>query len=203
MTLHEINNKISEIGSFLEQWEAQGYTPTIEKRSVLHKLQEVYDALSNSKAVPTDCPDGICLDINFTPLQPQQQVFDDKTPTPNTSCAKSVEQPEKLEMQNEPTALILPSEFKEEPKREEKTASPAQNNETVLILGQKISIEQKDIYTNELFWRDETFFANEIRKFQLLDSLDEALIYIGEKYNWSANNMYAEQFISMLENYYK
>lgn len=57
-------------------------------------------------------------------------------------------------------------------------------------------------FIDELFWRDKTFFDNEISKFEKLTSLDDALIYIGEKYNWTPDNKPAEKFIEILDTYY-
>lgn len=56
MTLNQIDTKLDEIKSAIAQWQAQGYTPTIEKGCVLHKLQQVYDALCDGKPVPTEKP---------------------------------------------------------------------------------------------------------------------------------------------------
>lgn len=173
MTLQEIDAKLTQVKDALAQWIDQGYTPTIEKMNALLKLQEVYDALCDGKPVPTQKPIEEVQVVENKNIVPEQRVEVVAEPTVQKS---------------KPVELVLP-----------KVETP----QMVLILGQKISVQQRETFVRELFWRDEAFFANEIRKFQEIRNLDDALIYIGEKYNWAAGNSYAEQFISMLENYYK
>lgn len=180
MTLEQIDTKLDEIKSAIAQWQVQGYTPTIEKGCVLHKLQQVYDELCGGKPVPTE-----------KPIESKSEVE-----TQVSQVAPTVEK----------TALVLPpfEEGLQTVAQKKPIIEPKQENlQTTLILGQRITTIQRDTFMRELFWRDEAFFANEIRKFQEIKSFDDALIYVGEKYNWSASNIYAEQFIALLENYYK
>lgn len=86
-------------------------------------------------------------------------------------------------------------------------AAPAQQpvvapGDGVMLFGQTVTTTLNQQFITELFWRDEAFYDNEIRKFREMTDLDAALIYVGEKYNWAPSNTTAEKFIELLENYY-
>lgn len=74
--------------------------------------------------------------------------------------------------------------------------------EGVKLMGSIITEQLYKQFIEELFWRDQSFFDNEIRKFKNMDNIDNALIYIGERYNWAPNNTPAERFIELLDTYY-
>lgn len=185
MTLQEIHAELNVINENVSQWIAQGYTPTVEKEIVLQKLQHIYQGFSEGKPVAS------YGNVDQT-LLIQNEVFEDEIVVNDQTQHISSE-------------LVLPEgDFVAQNEIAKVVGSHVEATLVVMLLGQQISVTQRDAFVNELFWRDELFFANEIRKFQVsIKSLDQALIYIGEKYSWSASNVYAEQFISLLENYYK
>lgn len=86
-------------------------------------------------------------------------------------------------------------ETKEEPKQEIEEPK-------IQILNSRIEIQKITDLINTLFWRDQTFFENELKKFENLETLEDALIYISEKYTWNPTNSLAIEFIDILETYY-
>lgn len=62
--------------------------------------------------------------------------------------------------------------------------------------GEKIS-EQERRFIHDLFCNDDTFYNQEIHKLSLLSTMDDVLIYIGEKYAWSPDNASAQEFVEL------
>lgn len=98
-------------------------------------------------------------------------------------------------------AVMIENNVPNEPREEIQPEKPIVKTEFRMLFGQSVSKEDIDNFIRELFWRDEQFFAAEVTKLSQFHSVDEALIYISEKYNWNAQSAVAEQFTALLLNY--
>ncbi|MEG2034887.1 MAG: hypothetical protein RR005_00935 [Mucinivorans sp.] len=76
------------------------------------------------------------------------------------------------------------------------------NTSKKILFGQDVTTETINDFVRELFWRDETFFNNEVAKLDNMSDFDQVLIYIGQKYNWSGTNETAEKFVALLSQKY-
>lgn len=189
MTLNQAQQTLQEITSQIQQWIEQGYTPTIQKQTTLTKLANVYEALAENSVpahtkqapviAPTLMPAAVAVQI-----QPNAMIEPDAIITQSTDAPRILS---KTDPEQSGLHTIVPQPLKKE---------------GMQLFGAIITCESYQMFIDELFWRDQAFFDNEIRKFNEMSSLDEALIYIGEKYNWAPGNRFAIQFIDLLENYY-
>ena len=183
MNLTEIEKEIRRILTHTERWQQQGYAPSIEKGIVLDRLQKVYD-LMLEEPVKTE------PEVPATTVKWEGPAADAPTEDPAAEVI-----PEKTE-DSAGEADAAPEE--EKPAEDITQAGGEDKNAGFTIFGVEIPDDLRDEFVNELFRNDEDFFTAEIAKLEAMDSLDDALIYIGEEYSWSPDNESAGNFIDML-----
>ena len=66
-------------------------------------------------------------------------------------------------------------------------------------LSKVFGISDKFLYTRELFNNDSTQFQNTINTINEMESIDEALIYIGTNYDWQADEPTVIKFIDIIQ----
>ncbi len=181
MKLENIKQQLTELVEMTDKWLNQGYMPSIEKHISLARLSEIYDALNDNLASPR-----LVQTNQLPPAQPIQQ-----------------EQPE-ITVHNNPEPVFneqpaQPAPQPQQPQAQQPQPQPA-NEPMVTLLGQQITIQLRNDFISELFWKDENFFNNEMCKFNDMKSQDQAIIYVTEKYNWAGNNQFAQKFIELISN---
>ena len=177
MKLENIKQQLAELVDMTDKWLAQGYMPSIEKHISLVKLSEIYDSLNDNTAAPRPVHTN-----QLPPAQPVQQPAPAQpvTPRPEQSYVAPLQPQQHIQQPaQQPVAEIY-----------------------ITLLGQQIPAKLHSDFISELFWKDENFFNNEMRKFNDMQSHDQAIIYVTEKYNWAGNNTYAQKFIELIGTFF-
>lgn len=191
MKIDQIIDNLDNSTTMIGRWKESDSVPTIERDIVLTSLQNIYKqilALPSQVVAPYESPIEhgkveFIIEADEQIEEPQQETeYIDEEPVYQAEPEQS----------NEPMEEVRPEPVIEEEEPEEPQFR--------VIFGQSVSTELIDAFIMELFWRDEQFFINEVSKLSNQPSLDAALIYICEKYNWSADSVAAEKFTELLAN---
>lgn len=179
MKLENIKQQLVELVEMTDKWLAQGYMPSIEKHISLARISEIYDALNDNTAAPRP--------VHTNQLPPAQTT----QPVQLQHTVKPI-QPEQQKQNLEQEQSYFTQQHEQQHVTEEYKT----------LLGQQIPAKLHSEFICELFWKDENFFNNEMRKFQDMQSHDQAIIYVTEKYNWAGNNLYAQKFIELIGTFF-
>lgn len=208
MNLSDISNKLDALLKMALKWQQANHLATIERDIMLEKLRDLYTQVMEYS---TEDQNPEQIDMRIQELE--ESLPDGLEPEPSTGI-ETDQNTEDADLQqhlshneheqSRTSSLLMETELESEPESEpnsdsEPESKPEPEPEIVTIFGQIIPQQMKDTFVKELFWRDEIFFENEIAKFDRMTSFDQALIYIGEKYNWRAESNVAEQFIDLLD----
>lgn len=107
--------------------------------------------------------------------QPEQEAQAEEQHYPYIDQAEGI-----AEIEIEPIQEI--EEYQQHP------AQPSQDNDGA----------RRGRFIHDLFCNDESFYLGEMRKIEALTSLDDVLIYIGQKYAWTPQNETAEEFVAWI-----
>ena len=184
MNIASIEAELRKIQALVGRWSEQGYVPAIEKNIALQRVQKFYE---------------LFLDLD---TQPQLEYHRGHEPIV-TPAPESASEPI-------PDPVRAPEP---EPQPQPEPHAPSWTNRIEVVdyvpanekaelgfklFGQPITDEQKARFTHDLFCNDPLVFHNEIAKLERLRSLDDVLIYIGEKYAWAPDNPSADEFVGIL-----
>lgn len=188
MKIDQIIDNLDTSTTLIERWKESDSVPTIERDIVLTNLQNIYKQIL---ALPTQV---------VAPYE--SQIEHGKVEFIIEADEQTEESQQEAEYIDEEPAYQVEPEQSNEP-MEEVCPEPVIEEEPQfrVIFGQSVSTELIDAFIMELFWRDEQFFINEVSKLSNQPSFDAALIYICEKYNWSADSVAAEKFTELLANH--
>lgn len=195
MKYSQIESELDAVNSLIARWQQTEAVPKIEQDIALNTLQKAYkmvmelpaNAFVDSSSYSSDSQ----IVIELVPS------FDhDTTEKPSSEeISTKIEEPPLAESDSTPANT---DQDHQEPIPSQEAISSSEPTAQVELFGQKIPAELKERFVLELFWRDDHYFAMETAKLTQMTDLDEALIYIGEKYNWSAQSVTAEEFIALL-----
>jgi len=71
-------------------------------------------------------------------------------------------------------------------------------NKPITDLAKAIGINDKFLFTNELFDGDSALYAETVNRLNEMDDLNEAIIYLQDNFSWSATSEAASKFIDLL-----
>lgn len=186
MNIASIEAELRKIQVLIGRWTEQGYVPAIEKNIALRRVQKFYE---------------LFLDLD---TQPQLEYHRGQDPiiTPAPQAAPTpepiAEPAPKPEPQPEPEPEPVVSSWSERIEVIEYAPVEEKTEPEFKVFGQPITEEQKLRFTHDLFCNDPLVFHHEISKLERLRSLDEVLIYIGEKYAWAPDNRSADEFVGIV-----
>lgn len=188
MNITEIEAELRKIEALVARWSEQGYVPQIEKNIALQRVQKFYELFLELDTQPQ--LEARASAHTHTIITPDPAA--DKEPQAKTEQQKSDLRAEHIDV----------VEYVEVERRVQEPA-PApeptpQAEPRFSIFGIEISKEQKERFTHDLFCNDPLVFHNEIVKLERLHSLDDVLIYIGEKYAWTPDNRSADEFVEII-----
>lgn len=182
MNITNIEVELRKIQALVGRWSEQGYVPAIEKNIALQRVQKFYE---------------LFLDLDTqAQIEYREPII---TPDPAAKNAQeSSQEPfkEPCELPEDQQSDVV--EYVELEKRVQHTAPEQPVRGRFTIFGVEITDEQKLRFTHDLFCNDPLVFHNEIAKIEKLRSLDEVLIYIGEKYAWVPENPSADEFVELI-----
>lgn len=182
MNIASIEAELRKIQALVGRWSEQGYVPAIEKNIALQRVQKFYELFLDLDTQPQlEYHRG--SDPIVTPA-PEPKVEPKSEPVPEPVVAP---EPEPIASSWSERADVVEYALVEE------RIEPA-----FVIFGQPITEEQKIRFTHDLFCNDPLVFHHEISKLERLRSLDEVLIYIGEKYAWAPDNRSADEFVGII-----
>lgn len=184
MNITNIEVELRKIQALVGRWSEQGYVPAIEKNIALQRVQKFYE---------------LFLDLD---TQPQIGYRNEPIITPDPGESKRDEALAEQPLE-EPSAQTMADhsdvvEYVEVNKQAQHTTTEPLVRGRFTIFGIEITDEQKVRFTHDLFCNDPLVFHNEINKIERLRSLDEVLIYIGEKYAWVPENPSADEFVELI-----
>lgn len=182
MNIASIEAELRKIQALVGRWSEQGYVPAIEKNIALQRVQKFYE---------------LFLDLE-TQAQLEYHRGNDPivTPAPEPRVEPKSEPVVPPEPDPEPEPVV--SSWSERIEVIEYAPVEEKPEPAFLVFGQSITDEQKSRFTHDLFCNDPLVFHNEIAKLERLHSLDEVLIYIGEKYAWAPDNRSADEFVGII-----
>ncbi|MEG0033277.1 MAG: hypothetical protein RSF93_07875 [Mucinivorans sp.] len=175
MNITNIEVELRKIQALVSRWNEQGYVPQIEKNIALQRVQKFYE---------------LFLDLD---TQPQIEYHASSIITPDPAQDQKEQQTEIQSPTVDHSDVVEYIEIEHQ-----KTKPEEPQEETFTIFGAEISSEQKKRFTHNLFCNDPLVFHNEIAKLEQLRTLDEVLIYIGEKYAWAPDNASADEFVDIV-----
>jgi|GEM_PF-6045671 len=185
MNLAAIEKEIRKILTDIERWQERGFTPSIEQGITLGRLQKVYDLLMDEETISDEeMPGGEDIPV-------EGFADDEGHKAPEVKWESNALGDEAHEEDPYGEGEIPPGDNQQEAPKE---GAP----EEFIIFGQQIPADERNEFIKELFANDQTLFADELSKLESMASLDDALIYIGEQYSWSAGSSSANRFIELM-----
>lgn len=213
MNLSSVEKELLHLQSLVARWKEQQYTPDIERDIALERLRNIYAEFlgvkseiqpSSTNIIPeaqveihTTCEPEInveeshqteheeenpCDELSADPISDSQiediaQVIDD--------ISQPIHEPQIEEQLQQEIAQEEPQEAE----IQKEAASTSSEDES-----------RRHRFIHDLFCNDESFYIGEMRKIEALTSLDDVLIYIGQKYAWTPDNATAEEFVTWIAN---
>lgn len=190
MNITEIESELRKIEALVARWSEQGYVPQIEKNIALQRVQKFYELFLELDTQPQlESRASAHTHTIITPdpaaqSEPQVNTEQQKTDSRSDSRSEHLDVVEYIEVERH---VVEPP-----------TEPVHQVEPRFSIFGVEISKEQKERFTHDLFCNDPLVFHNEIVKLERLNSLDDVLIYIGEKYAWTPDNRSADEFVEII-----
>ena len=205
MNLTALEKEIRRVLSQIERWQELERIPSIEKGIAMSRLQNIYDMLTDDgtekeQAVPFE---GFSIaDGDAAVAEPgAAEVPDDEDVASENEAA-----PENEVVAGDEAADEDETPAEETPDEDESVAAmegggedaPEEKVIVFEIFGRQLSPERRGEFINGLFKGDAVYFEAELIKLQNMDSLDDALIYIGEEYDWHPDDDVAGGFIELM-----
>ncbi|MEG1413969.1 MAG: hypothetical protein RR980_02685 [Mucinivorans sp.] len=184
MNITNLEVELRKIQALVTRWSEQGYVPQIEKNIALQRVQKFYE---------------LFLELD---TQPQIEYRSEPIVTPPPVVEEADHSADRAEIDSAKTDDRDVVEYVEVESKKRETTENAEEK-LFSIFGVEISNEQKKRFTHNLFCNDPLVFHNEITKLERLASLDDVLIYIGERYAWAPDNASADEFIEIIARHYK
>ena len=176
MNLTTIEEEIRQVISQIENWQKQGQIPSIEKGIVMSRLQKVYDLLMENKA-------------NNEQPAPSEELSTDME---NAMSAVS-------EIEATPNDENFTDEEDVEATDDDSDKDISGISIAVFeVFGEEVLSERHEEFINRLFKGDADYFTSELDRLQSMDSLNDALIYIGKEYDWHPDDSTANHFIELM-----
>jgi len=168
----------------------------LELDVALLKTQEIYDQLLRIKFVPENIVTGI---KSPTPESPQKEPQIEKPyePTPIFEEKKQQNKPEIL------VEKISPSDFHpiNETLSQQKTGGDLSSKWQTAPLASivaGIGLNDKFLYIRELFNGDNALYSNTIKYLDTTCSLEDALNFIRQHFNWDEKDGTAQNFLNLV-----
>lgn len=143
---------------------------------------------------------------SYSKKPPEQiQKFREKAPSTNESKSIEVEPTPGAASTDRPATLA--DKFQDKQKSLNETiANQARRsdmgtklqNKPITDLAKAIGINDKFLFTNELFDGDSALYAETVNRLNEMDDLNEAIIYLQDNFSWSATSEAASKFIDLL-----
>lgn len=222
MNISSVEKELNNLLSLIARWKEQQYTPDIERDIALDRLRNIYAEFLGIKCeklepttelTPKPQPDPepenhtTCapeISEEQTPVSPEIEATQDENPCPQADETLSDSQIEGIaQVIDDITQPVYEPQIEELPQQEEVAQEAASETEVTMEETPSLSSEDEDRrrrFIHDLFCNDETFYIGEMRKIEALSTLDDVLIYIGQKYAWTPDNATAEEFVSWIAN---
>ncbi len=177
MGYNALEIELRELLAGLQRWREQGGVPAIERGVALSRLQQVYTEIQR-------------LPVQDTPAETPAQatVAEDTSARGFADVEVVAEEAVDIEAEKE--------EASEKAEKPEKESRPT-------ILGVPVSAYARQEIVANLFHRNLPLFDQEIARFERMQSLDEALLYIGETFHWVPEEAATIKFIDILETHFR
>ena len=191
--IEKIVSDISHIKEIVEKWNGADNVAEIERKLVKDYLSRVYDKICRLR-VSEKQENEQHKEINVAPqtvketpptepvLEPQTQIESNKTNTVHETHATLGETLQK-------TKRFLSDDFDE---KEDVLLTPIEN------LAKGIGLNDKFLFSKELFDGNSQKFNATINAINELNSLEEAEEYINTNFSWSPSNNIAKHFMTLV-----
>lgn len=208
MRYTQIEADLKFLLELVDRWQKNGAVAAIEQGVALDELQKIYKRvleLPTNAIVPMkniseqDEPQTkqYTTSVETDTLEPLGEEAREEEPFGNEPLEAESAEEEFLEEESAEAEAEQIAETEQLLSQEEQVAEPEPK---IALFGQLIPISMKARIVAELFCHDEHHYRQEVIKLESMPDLDSALIYIGEKYSWSAESVLAQEFIALLAN---
>jgi len=181
------------VSRFHEQEKVNG----LELDVALLKTQEIYDQLLRIKLIPENAAHEMKITNPEPPMKETQRVEKQYVAAPIPEEKKPQIKPEIL------AEKISPSDFHpiNETLAQQKTGSDLSSKWqtaplTSIVTG--IGLNDKFLYIRELFNGDNAMYGNAVKYLDTTNSLEDALNYIRQHFNWDEKNETVQNFLNLV-----
>lgn len=204
MNLIRSEKEILQLVALIARWKEQKYIPQIERDIALSRVRQLYTDLLETELTATQVDpidhhehQPFAPSTEHSPCEEQtdsreMQIDQIASVIDQISASQPIELESNEKIEVEPEVDPLTDLIDRDPHCEE-VAAPKQDAPTV-----EEEEARRRRFIHDLFCNDEAFYIGEMRKIELLPTLDDVLIYIGQKYAWSPMNPSAEEFVAII-----
>lgn len=201
--METIKKLISDIESYLLQYNSCEQMSDIEKDIVLEKIRVLYDSIKCNKPEVKDIPIA-----TENPTIEEQPV---ETPIVENLIEDTIEDSsfgiEEMLPQEQQFQEITSSINNIEPEKEETTYTPKQTTDLGSKLGKQpisdilsaLSLNDRYLYRSQLFNNDADLFRNSINALNDCKNFDSAIQYIKNHFSWDFEAPIVEAFLQVVE----
>lgn len=201
--METIKKLISDIESYLLQYNSCEQMSDIEKDIVLEKIRVLYDSIKCNKPEVKDIPIS-----TENPTIEEQPV---ETPIVENLIEDTIEDSsfgiEEMLPQEQQFQEITSSINNIEPEKEEMTYTPKQTTDLGSKLGKQpisdilsaLSLNDRYLYRSQLFNNDADLFRNSINALNDCKNFDAAIQYIKNHFSWDFEAPIVEAFLQVVE----
>lgn len=202
MGYNELEIELRRLLAELQRWRELGGVPAVEQGAALVRLQGVYMGLRELpvRELPVELPvqgaDGAAEAMAETASDVASEVASEVTSEIASEVSEDHEVIEDVEVEEEIEVEEGEEKKAEKAEKVEKEGKPT-------ILGVPVSAYARQEIVSHLFHGNLPLFEQEIARFDGMDSLDQALLYIGEMFHWVPEQAATIKFIDILETRFK
>lgn len=219
MGYNELEIELKKTLAQIARWRELGYMPTIEQGIALGRLQKIYAALldlpcCDSEEIPaTVVAEDTVVEksssvVSSTGLTSEKKSDEPVTkPEASVGTAQGDSTAERKTTATVETVVGESQQTQEEPATVDAAASTnAISQQTAgseqpmpRVFGIEVSPYALHEMIDTLFHGNTALFHSEVAKLNEMESLEDALVYIGETYRWIPENAATIKFIDLLE----
>lgn len=203
--METIKKLISDIESYLLQYDSCEQMTDIEKDIILEKIRSLYDSIKCYKPEIKDSP--IVAEIEMPIVEEQVEeapIIENLTEGTIEDSSFGIEEmiPQEQQFQE-----ITSSINNAEPEKEQTTYTPKQTTDLGSKLGKQpisdilsaLSLNDRYLYRSQLFNNDADLFRNSINALNDCKNFDSAIQYIKNHFSWDFEAPIVEAFLQVVE----
>ncbi len=200
MRVKNIAAKIEKLRQLVAEWSEESSPAPIEREIAIDYVKEIYETLRFSTTEEME-EEVVLEEVLEEATDTEIEETDTEMEETDTEDRKEPRLKKLMSLYNDPTVPTVPT-VPPDPTVPTVPTVPSPERQTSRVLLDTLSLNDRLLLSNELFDGDTAEMERLILVLGAISTLDDALIYIAQRYRWKGDNEGAKLLFSLLKNRY-